>query len=198
MAGLDHLLEYGAWAIALGAGFEGETAAIAGGVMAHRGILTPVEAWLAIAFGAFTADELFFLLGRRFRDRPFVQRARQKPAFAKAIGFVERYPNAYVLLFRFLYGLRMVSPIAIGLTQMRWRRFATLNVIAALIWSAIFVTIGYLFGPAVDRLLASLAPYKTELMIAFPIPGTCFLIWLWWRKRRARKRAALVSIEAEA
>ncbi len=35
-------------------------------------------------------------------------------------------------------------------------------------------------------MLDALAPYKTELLIAFPIPGTCLLIWWLWRRRRKR------------
>jgi membrane protein DedA with SNARE-associated domain len=193
----QYVTDYGAVAIALWAAFEGEGAAIAGGVMAHRGIMPPWAAFLATAIGAFCADEIFFQLGRRFRDRPFVVRARQKPAFARAMVFIERYPDAYILLFRFLYGLRTVSPIALGLTQVPFRRFLTLNIIACIIWSAIFTTVGFLFGPAVDRMLAALVPYKTELMIAFPIPGTCFVIWLLWR-RRQRRLAEKRLAEAEA
>src|SRR6185436_3694532 len=138
--------DIGPWAVALGAGFEGETAAVAGGVMAHRGMLSIGAAFLATAFGAFIADELFFQVGRRFRDRAFVIHARQKPAFARAVGFIERYPTAYILVFRFLYGLRTVSPIAIGLTAIPLRRFAALNALACLVWSAVFTTIGYRFG----------------------------------------------------
>lgn len=185
----QYVQDYGPVAIALGSGFEGETAAVAGGVMAHRGLLPPWGAFLATAFGAFFADELFFLLGRRFRDRPFVVRTRQRPAFARAMAFIERYPDAYILIFRFLYGLRTVSPIALGLTHVRWRRFAALNAIAALIWSAVFTTIGYRFGPAVDHLLDALAPYKTQLLIAFPIPGTCFVLWKLWQRRRRQTTA---------
>jgi len=181
----------GPWAVAIGAGLEGEAAAITAGVLAHRHILPPVGAWLVIAAGAFVVDEAFFFLGRRCRDRPFVQRMHAKPAFARAMAFIERYPNAYVFFFRFLYGLRTVSPIAIGFTRIGARRFVLLNALAALIWAAIFVTIGYLFGPAVDRLLVALAPYKTELTIAFPIPGTCLLLWWLWKRRQKRRQEAL-------
>jgi membrane protein DedA with SNARE-associated domain len=193
----QYLQDYGPAAIVLWAAFEGEGAAIAGGVLAHRGVMPIWVAWLATALGAFLADELFFQIGRRFRDRPFVVRARQKPAFARAIAFIERYPTAYIIIFRFLYGLRTVSPIALGLTHVPFRRFVTLNAFAALLWSAIFTTVGFLFGPAVDRMLDALAPYKTELMIAFPIPGTCFVIWLLWRGW-LRRRRVVRSIEAEA
>ena len=181
----------GPWAVAIGAGIEGEAAAITAGVMAHRHLLPPVGAWMVIAGGAFFVDELFFFLGRRCRNRPFVRRMHAKPAFAKAMAFIERYPNAYVFAFRFLYGLRTVSPIAIGLTSIDAKRFVILNALAAMIWAAVFVTIGYMFGPAVDEMLAAMAPYKTELMIAFPIPGTCLLIWWLWRRRQRRKAEAL-------
>lgn len=181
----------GPWAIALGAGFEGETAAIAGGVMAHHRLFPLWAAFLATAFGAFAADQLFFQLGRRFRARPFVIHARQKPAFALAVRFIERYPIGFILAYRFLYGLRIVSPVAIGLTELPWRRFATLNVISCILWSGIFTTIGYLFGPTVTRILAALAPHKTEILIALPIPGTCLLLWWLWRRRRQRQREQL-------
>ena len=180
--------DIGPWAIALGAGFEGETAAIAGGVMAHHKVFPIWAAWLACALGAFFADEMFFQIGRRFRDRPFVVHARQKPAFARAVGFIERNPTAYILIFRFLYGLRTVSPMAIGLSSLPLRRFAPLNALACVIWSAIYTMVGYWLGPDVDRLLAAMAPYKTQLMIALPIPGTCLLIWLLWRRARRKKR----------
>lgn len=193
----QYLQDYGPVAIVMWAALEGESAAIAGGVLAHRGVMPLWVAWLATALGGFLADEIFFQLGRRFRDRPFVAHARHKPAFARAMAFIERYPTAYIIAFRFLYGLRTVSPIALGLTHVPFQRFVSLNAFAALLWSAIFTTIGYLFGPAVDQMLDALAPYKTEIMIAFPIPGICFVIWLLWR-RRQRRRIAMRSIEAKA
>jgi membrane protein DedA with SNARE-associated domain len=183
--------DIGPWAIALGSGFEGETAAIAGGVMAHRALFSIYAAWLACAFGAFVADETFFQIGRRFRDRPFVVHVRQKPAFAKAVAFIERYPTAFIFLFRFAYGFRTVSPVALGLTHIPLRRFATLNALACLVWSAVYTAVGFWFGPTVDRIIIALTPYKTELMIAFPIPGTCFLIWLLWRRQRQKRRERL-------
>lgn len=181
----------GPWAIALGAGFEGETAAIAGGVMAHHGLFPVWAAFAATAIGAFGADQLFFQLGRRFRDRPFVVHARQKPAFARAVGLIERWPTGFILAYRFIYGFRMVSPVAIGLTGLPLKRFAALNIVACLLWSAIFTTIGYLFGPMVRRALAALAPYKTEILIALPVPGACLLLWWLWRRHRRRRRERL-------
>ncbi len=181
----------GPWAVALGAGFEGETAAIAGGVMANHGLFPLWAAFLATAFGAVVADQIFFQIGRRSRNRPFVVHLRQKKVFAVAVGFIERYPTGFIFAYRFLYGLRVASPVAIGLSTIPWRRFALLNVFAALLWAGVFTGLGYLFGPTVRRLLAAAAPYKTEILIALPIPGICLLLWWLWRRRRQRQREAL-------
>lgn len=183
----------GPWAIALGAGFEGETAAVAGGVMAHRALFPVWAAFGATALGAFFADQMFFQIGRRFRDRPFVTHARQKPAFARAVGLIERWPIGFILAYRFIYGFRMVSPVAIGLSSLRWRRFAALNVVACVIWSAIFTTIGYLFGPTVDRVLTALRPHHAEILVALPVPGLCLLGWWLWRRRNRIRRERLAE-----
>ncbi|MBB5711984.1 DedA family protein [Sphingomonas xinjiangensis] len=134
----------------LGAGIEGETIVLIGGTMVHHGLLPFWPAAAAAAGGSFIADQLFFLLGRRFRDRPFVQRMQTRPAFVRALRIFERHPAMFVFAFRFLYGLRTVSPIAIGTTQLPARTFLFLNAAAAIVWGTVFVGLGYWFGEAIE------------------------------------------------
>ena len=110
------IARYGLAAIFIGAGIEGETSVLAGGLFAHEGMLSLPGAMIAAASGSFLADQAFFAAGRRFRDHRWVQRAQHKPAFAKALETLERHPIGFIFAFRFLYGLRTVSPIAIGTT----------------------------------------------------------------------------------
>jgi membrane protein DedA with SNARE-associated domain len=62
LAGLIHHL--GAIGVGLGAGLEGETAVVVGGIAAHHGLFSPFAAWIAAWWGSFTADQCFFLVGR--------------------------------------------------------------------------------------------------------------------------------------
>jgi membrane protein DedA with SNARE-associated domain len=146
------IADYGAAAIFLGAGIEGETCVVAGGVLAHRHLLPLWAVWLAAASGSFVADQLFFASGRYFRDHPRVKRLAAKPGFAKALVTLERHPVLFVMGFRFLYGLRTISPIAIGTSHLRTRTFLPLNALAAAIWAALFTGIGYGFGQGIERL----------------------------------------------
>ena len=146
------IARYGLAAIFLGAGVEGETSVIAGGVMAHRHLVPLWAAMAAAAAGSCVADQLFFAAGRSYRDHPRVKRMAAKPGFAKALVTLERHPVLFVMGFRFLYGLRTVSPIAIGTSHIHARTFILLNALSATIWAILFTGIGYGFGGGIERL----------------------------------------------
>ncbi|MEH3105852.1 MAG: hypothetical protein PGN09_00790 [Sphingomonas fennica] len=87
------LARYGLVAILIGAGLEGETAVVTGGLLAHRGLF-PVWAAAAAAFaGSLAVDQALFFVGRRYRDAPRIARLRGRPAFARALGLIERHPT---------------------------------------------------------------------------------------------------------
>lgn len=145
------LARYGLAAVFLGAGIEGETIVVTGGLLAHNGLLPFFGVAIAAAAGSFIADQLFFALGRRFRDHSRIKRIEAKPAFARALTLFEHHPTAFVFGFRFLYGLRTVSPIAIGTSAIRTHRFAAINAAAAAVWAVLFTGIGYVFADGIER-----------------------------------------------
>jgi membrane protein DedA with SNARE-associated domain len=147
------IIRYGLIAILLGAGIEGEAVVVTGGVLAHRGLVPLWPACLCAAIGSCAVDQAWFALARRFRDNRWVARARAKAAFAKALRLLERHPTAFILGFRFIYGIRTVSPIAIGTSHVPARKFVPLNMLAAAVWGPAFTLIGYWFGAAIDPLL---------------------------------------------
>ncbi|MGF7149033.1 membrane protein DedA with SNARE-associated domain [Sphingomonas zeicaulis] len=175
---------YGLIALFLGAGIEGETIVVLGGIMVHRGSLPLLPAIAAAAAGSCIADQIFFALGRRFRDHRFVRRIRDRHAFTRALTTFERHPTAFVFAFRFLYGLRTVSPVAIGTTTLPTARFMAVNAASALLWGAIFISAGYLFGRAIETTFGRIRPLEHVL-----IPAAVLILVLavgqrWWRRRR--------------
>jgi len=149
----EFLRQYGPIGIFLGAGFEGQTALIVGGLLARQHIL---NLWVVLACataGSGIVDHLLFVAGRSFRTHRWVVRATQQAAFARALKFIERYPISYILAFRFIFGLRIASPIAVGVSQVPTWRFAILNVLGAVIWASAFTFAGFIFGEAVHNLL---------------------------------------------
>lgn len=167
---------YGLAAIAVGAMAEGESVLLIGGMFAHRGVLS-LPAIIVVAFVATVAmDQLCFFLGRRHRDSRLVVRARANPAFARALAFIERWPSGYILAFRFLYGLRIVSPVALGVSRVPAARFVLLNMVAAAIWAPLFVMLGYVFGGAVEAVLGRVVSIERYVLIALAAGAIVLLL----------------------
>ena len=177
---------WGVAAVFAGAMLEGETAVIAGGLLAHQGLIAWPLAFAAAALGSFLSDQFFFAAGRRYRDRPFVQRWTQKRAFAKALRLLERYPTGFIFGFRFLYGFRTVSPVAIGTSQLPAATFLIVNALAAIVWAALFTALGYWFGEAVTEIAGRLRPSRHTLLVGVAVLSGGFAVFQflrWWRDR---------------
>jgi membrane protein DedA with SNARE-associated domain len=174
---------YGPLVVFLGTLLEGETIAIMAGFLALQGAIDGRLALAAAFLGALTSDQVLFLVGRRFADHPMVMRQRKRPLFAKALARVEAGATFYILIFRFLYGLRTVSPLAIGVSSVSKRKFAILNAIAAFIWASAMVGIGYAFGRTIEATLGSFHQIE-HILIAMIAVGIVSYAGLYWLHRR--------------
>ncbi|CAN5484832.1 DedA family protein [soil metagenome] len=175
------IARYGLAAVFLGAGIEGETMVVTGGVLAHEGLLPWLGVAIAASAGSFVADQIFFAAGRRFRDTRRVRRMIARPNFTRAMEMFERHQTGFVLGFRFLYGLRTVSPIAIGTSHIRSRDFWVLNAISATAWGFLFSGLGFVFGNAITGIFGKLHPGRILLpALAAAVVGVAIFQGVRW------------------
>ncbi|CCG39733.1 DedA family protein [Magnetospirillum molischianum] len=161
--------QWGYLAILLGTFFEGETVLVLGGFAAHQGILR-LDLVMACAFaGSFCGDQLWFWIGRRFGRRWLDAHPGKAPAIERVSQRLDRWGVWFVLSFRFLYGLRSVSPFAIGLSSIPALRFAGLNLIAAAVWAAVGAGLGYVGGNAVEAIIGRLQYWEHRILGAIAI-----------------------------
>jgi membrane protein DedA with SNARE-associated domain len=190
----EFLRQYGPIGIFLGAGFEGQTALIVGGILARQHILQLWMVLVCATAGSAIVDHLLFVAGRRFRTHRWVVRATEQAAFARALKFIERFPISYTLAFRFIFGLRIASPIAIGVSKVPTWRFTILNILGAVLWASAFTMLGFIFGEAVHNLLGHGRHAGRWTLIA--AAGIVVIVGIAWavrwllRRRKARAEAA--------
>lgn len=177
------IAKYGLLAIFLGAGIEGETVVILGGVFAHRHLVSYWSAALAACAGSFVADQLLFFAGRHARHYRRIQKLIEQPAFARVTQLLERYPTGFIFAFRFLYGLRVISPVAIGMSRIPAAKFLIFNAAAASIWGPLFTGIGYLFGQGIEQAFGHL-PLHRHMFIALGTIALLIVAVLAFRKSR--------------
>src|SRR5262245_31959490 len=144
---------YGYGIVLLGVLLEGETVLVLAGFAAHRGYLQLSLVIVAATVGSFLGDQGFFFLGRRYGDRLFPRFPTLESGTARFTQLLNRRSVMVILALRFLYGLRTVGPVAVGMSAVSWQRFLVLNLLGAIVWSAIFACLGYAFGNLAEALL---------------------------------------------
>jgi membrane protein DedA with SNARE-associated domain len=166
---------YGYAAILIGTFLEGETILVLGGFAAHRGYLSLPWVIVAALAGTLFGDQLYFFLGRWHGQKVLAKRPSWKARAARAQNLLERFQKPLILVFRFLYGLRTVTPFVIGMSSVSTVQFVLLNIIGALVWAVLVGVGGYAFGSALEAIIGDVKKYELEVLGAIAIIG--ILIW---------------------
>ncbi|MDD2325737.1 MAG: DedA family protein [Alphaproteobacteria bacterium] len=130
---------------------EGETFVIFAGLAAQRELLNVYLLFIAAALGSMFGDQVMFFLGRRYGRRIVHRYPKLQPKLEKIFRILEKYDVSFIMSYRFMYGVRNISALSIGMSQIAWRRFTALNAIASFVWSFVFCGVGYLFGDIMER-----------------------------------------------
>jgi membrane protein DedA with SNARE-associated domain len=169
---LEWLKEYGyivlfGWSI-----LEGEMGLIMAGIMSHTGDMNIIIAIIVGALGGFVGDQIYFYIGR-YNKRYIHDKLRsQRRKFAIAHLLLKKYGWPLIFVQRYMYGMRTVIPLAIGITKYSARDFAIINLVSAFFWASLTIIPAYYFG---EQLLALLAWIKGHFYLAIPFVITIFL-----------------------
>ncbi len=176
---------YGYPAVFVGSLIEGETILALAAVAAHRGYLALPWVIAVAAAGGFLGDQIYFLVGRFAGDRVLARWPGLQPGAERVNRLLERYDAPLIIAVRFLYGLRTVGPVAIGMSRVHWFHYVVLNAIGALLWAVLIAGIGYALGEALTRALGDLKRVEEWVFGGVLVAGLATLAWLRRRGRRA-------------
>ncbi len=186
MSPADLLSHYGYLALFVGCLLEGETLLLLAGIAAHGGYLWLPLVILIAFVGGTLGDQILFFFGRRSGGAILQRWPRFEQPAARVRALVERHSSLLIIGVRFMYGLRLIGPIVIGMSTVSPLRFAILNMLGAALWATSVAGVGYLFGHAIEWLLADLAVFE-KIALTVAVIVAIVLIVL---QRRRRTRAA--------
>ena len=183
MSLVELLEQYGYAAVLVGTFFEGETILVMGGFAAHQGYLTLPGVIAAAFFGSLAGDQTAFLLGRRYGG--WVKRhPRLRPGIERATALLEQRGTLLLLGFRFVYGIRNLTPLAAGLSRIPALRFLGLNVIGAALWAVAVGSLGYAFGRGFTLLLERAKHFEEAVLVTLALVGVIVAAVQFIRRRR--------------
>jgi len=144
-----YLIEnYGYLTILIWTFIEGETIVILAGMAVASSIGGLELGWViasALA-GSFSGDQFYYYLGRHWGPKIIAKRLSWQANAERVYKHLHRHQYWLILTFRFYYGLRNVTPFAVGASQISRLRFFILNLIGAIVWAVTFAGGGYLLG----------------------------------------------------
>jgi len=160
---------------------EGETFVIFAAAASSQGMLNPYWLLFAAWLGSFAGDQFYFLIGRKFGTRLLRRFPKLEGGVMMALEMLTKYDTWFILSFRFIYGIRNFSSLAMGMSPIAWSRFALLNFIAAGVWANSFVWAGYLLGRASEKLLGNMVQNFGYVMLG--VFGVVFLLLFFIHRR---------------
>lgn len=152
VVGAAAFLETGAF---VGLIVPGETAIIAGGVIAGHGQVSLGLLIAVVIVCALGGDVTSYLLGRRL-GRDFLLRHGEKvkitrPRLERVEGFFSDHGRSAVFLGRFVGLVRAVLPFVAGASRFALPTYVAIDVLGCAIWGTAYVVLGYVFSSNLQR-----------------------------------------------
>lgn len=183
---INSLSTYG-YIILFGYSFGGGMVAIiAAGVLSYAGKMD-LSVSIAVAFAANTLGSAFlFYMGRYNKQAlmPYIKKHRRKLALSHIL--MKKYGDKIIFFQKFIYGLKTLVPMTIGLTKYPIVKFHIINTLSAALWAVILGVGSYLAGDLLTRIAAyfSANPLYAPLIL-FSILA---LLWTYFQKATKKSR----------
>jgi membrane protein DedA with SNARE-associated domain len=185
---IDIIKDWGYLAVFLGSLVEGESVILVACFMAHLGYLSLGKIMIIAFCGTLFADQALYYVGRYY-GQAILQKFHKLHAPAnRAFTLLHSWDIWFILSFRFIWGIRTISPIVIGSSGITPQRYTPLNLIAAIVWTLISCIGGYMLSGVIEEIgLRVFKRYFGFFTIGVIILIVVFIIIKRWLKKRYEK-----------
>lgn len=168
---LEYFAMYGYWVVFFGSLIEGESIVLTAGYLASQGKLNLYLIMIIAFVATLIADQLSFYFGHHYGKSYINKHEWLHSKSKRVIRLLHKYDIWFIMLMRFIYGIRIAGPIIVGASGLSPRRFAMWNVPSAAVWSIVSCSAGYFLGEAIHWVL------KNTDYVAMFVLGLILVIW---------------------
>jgi membrane-associated protein len=158
-------------------------------VLAASLVIAASWSWIgvlsALMLGSIIGAALTFELGVRWARRRATHQHSAK--LDRLVAGFQRHGAVYLVLNRFVPGVRSLFFVAAGLAGMSRRAVYGYGALSALLWNLALLGVGAALGANYDRLERIVTTYTT---VAIAVIVGVVVLWVafgWWRRRRHRE-----------
>ncbi len=173
----------GLFLYSLGGGF---VALIGAGVLSFMGKMD-LSLSIAIAFTANALGDVMLFYMARYQKTMMmegIKKHRRKLALAHIM--MKKNGSWIILIQKFVYGIKTLIPIAIGLTKYDFKKFVILNVASSAIWALAFGLGSYYSGEALVKFAGIISDKPWIAPVILVVLGGS--LWLYMEKATKKKK----------
>ncbi|MDR1233674.1 MAG: VTT domain-containing protein [Holosporales bacterium] len=174
----EFVKDWGYIAVFLGSLVEGEVILLTASAFAAGGYLSIYKIFFIAFFTTIFADQLLFFLGYKTGSDWLIMRVpKLEKARDKVFKLLHKMDIFFIFSFRFIYGIRTISPLIIGSAKIKPSRFVIYNILSGLCWAAAGCFLGYTIADLLSDENFSTFPAIIVVSIIVGIIGIgCFYI----------------------
>ncbi len=160
---------------------------VVGGSLIATGSIHFVPTLILTTVGSVIGFMTLFFIGSQF-DRKIIRTGKIKFITVESLDKVEHWFMKYgyyiILANRFLPGTRSVISFFAGLSELSVKKTIILASISAIVWNAIIIYLGILFGEHIDTVDKYLSNYNKTAIIVTVLVIIIFVVRYFWKKRK--------------
>jgi membrane protein DedA with SNARE-associated domain len=129
-------------------------------------------------------DQTWFRVGRHYGPVFLARHPRFQKHHGRAESLLQRWGGWFVIGFRFVVGIRTVTPLLLGTTSYPATRFLVLNVVGCAIWSSAISAAGYFLGAGIKTIFERAGRIEELALAAIAVLALLFVVTrAWWMRR---------------
>ena len=172
---------------------------VVAGALAAAGQISWVAALVAAIVANILGDGLWFWAGRRYGYRVLrlLCRISLSPdsCVRQSEAFILRWGGSSLIAAKFVPGVSVVAPPMAGALGMSLTAFLGFETLAAAIWAALFLGIGWVFADQIQRVMDLLSTLGIVAVVALATIVAVYLALRYWRRRLFLKGVAMPRID---
>jgi membrane protein DedA with SNARE-associated domain len=155
----------------------GMIALIIASILSYGGDLNIYITLIVAGSANFIGDQFLFLIARSNKNQAKQIMKKYQKKIALSYLMMKKYGIIVIFLQKYIYGIKTLIPLVMGLTKYNVKKFLFFNILATIVWTLIVGISSYILG---DVVYTYATQFKTYGIIFLVI--VLLIIIYWWRR----------------
>lgn len=145
------------------------------GVLSYTGELNIVASIIVAGSANFVGDQFLFMLARNNKSyaKDMMKKYGRKVALAHIM--MRKYGSPVVFLQKYIYGIKTLIPLAMGLTKYSAKKFTVFNAFATVVWALVVGYASFYMGEIILNMADEFKMYGIAVIVAIILGVTYYV-----------------------